>query len=52
MEHEVPRKKLVKILFSIRMLLMGRKDSREFLQKGMIPFQEIFDSVAFILTIN
>ena len=45
MEHEVPRKKLVKILFYIRMLLMGRKDSREFLKKGMIPFQEIFTIV-------
>ena len=45
MEHEVPRKKLIKILFYIRMLLMGWKDSREFLKKGMIPFQEVFDSV-------
>jgi len=45
MEHEVPRKKLVKILFYIRMLLMGRKASREFLKKGMIPFREIFTSV-------
>jgi ubiquinone/menaquinone biosynthesis C-methylase UbiE len=45
MEHEVPRKKLVKILFYIRILMMGPKDSREFLKKGIIPFQQIFRSV-------
>ena len=45
MEHEVPRKKAIKILFYIRMLMMGPKDSREFLKKGLIPFQEIFSSV-------
>ena len=27
------------------MLMMGPKDSREFLKKGLIPFQEIFSSV-------
>ncbi|MBW1783344.1 MAG: methyltransferase domain-containing protein [Deltaproteobacteria bacterium] len=45
MEHEVPRKKLIKMLFYIRMLIMGPKDSREFLKKGIIPFQEIFTNV-------
>jgi ubiquinone/menaquinone biosynthesis C-methylase UbiE len=46
MEHEVPRKKLVKILFYIRMLMMGPTDSREFLRKGISPFKEIFTHVA------
>ena len=44
-EHEVPSKKLVKILFNIRMLMMGPTDSREFVKKGLIPFQEIFNDV-------
>lgn len=45
MEHEVPRKRIIKILFYMRMLMMGPKDSREFLKKGIIPFQEIFPEV-------
>jgi ubiquinone/menaquinone biosynthesis C-methylase UbiE len=45
MEHEVPRNKLVKIMFYIRMLMMGSKDAQQFLKKGIIPFQEIFTSV-------
>jgi ubiquinone/menaquinone biosynthesis C-methylase UbiE len=45
MEHEIPRKKLVKMLFYIRMLMMGSKDAREFLKKGIVPFKEIFTSV-------
>ena len=44
MEHEVPQKKAIKTLFYIRMLMMGPKDSREFLKKGLIPFQEIFST--------
>jgi ubiquinone/menaquinone biosynthesis C-methylase UbiE len=45
MEHEVPRGLLVKILFYIRMLMMGPTDSMEFLKKGMNPFREIFTHV-------
>ena len=45
MEHEVPRKRIIKILFYMRMLMMGPKDSREFLKKGITPFQEIFPKV-------
>ena len=45
MEHEIPRKKIIKILFCIRLLMMGSKDSQEFLKKGIMPFQEIFTSV-------
>ena len=50
MEHEIPRNKFVKILFHIRMLLMGRKDAQNFLKKGTIPFQEIFVSVKLLHT--
>jgi ubiquinone/menaquinone biosynthesis C-methylase UbiE len=50
MEHEIPRNKFVKILFHIRMLLMGRKDAQDFLKKGTIPFQEIFVSVKLLHT--
>lgn len=45
MEHEVPRKPLIKIMFYIRMLMMGPKDSREFLKQGLSPFKEIFSDV-------
>ena len=45
MEHEIPKKRLVKILFYIRMFMMGPKDSREFLKKGITPFKEIYSSV-------
>lgn len=45
MEHEVPRKKMIKIMFYMRMLAMGSKDSREFLEKGTMPFEEVFTSV-------
>ena len=46
MEHEMPRKKIVKIFFYIRMLMMGPTDSREFLKQGISPFREIFTHVA------
>ncbi|WP_457553335.1 class I SAM-dependent methyltransferase [Desulfobacula sp.] len=45
MEHEVPRKPLIKILFDIRMLMMGPKDSREFVKQGLSPFEKIFTHV-------
>jgi ubiquinone/menaquinone biosynthesis C-methylase UbiE len=46
MEHEVPRKAYIKILFYIRMLVMGPKDSYEFLRQGISPFKKIFSEVA------
>lgn len=46
MEHEVPRRKLIKLLFAIRMLMMGPGDAREFLRQGLAPFREIFPRVA------
>ena len=45
MEHEVPRKLFIKILFYIRVLMMGPKDSRQFLKQGISPFKEIFSNV-------
>ncbi|GAB6908954.1 UbiE2 [Desulfosarcina cetonica] len=46
MEHEVPRKRWVKVLFSIRMLMMGPKDAQEFVNQGISPFQRLFSQVA------
>ena len=45
MEHEVPSRPLIKILFNIRMLMMGPSDSREFLNQGLQPLEEIFIDV-------
>ena len=45
MEHEVPRRSFIKILFYIRMLMMGPKDSQEFLKQGLSPFEKNFTHV-------
>jgi len=45
MEHEVPRKRFIKMLFYIRLLAMGPKDSREFVKQGITPFEKIFANV-------
>jgi ubiquinone/menaquinone biosynthesis C-methylase UbiE len=45
MEHEVPRKLFTKMLFYIRILMMGAKDAGEFLRQGASPFREIFFNV-------
>ena len=45
MEHEVPKKQFIKMLFYIRMLSMGPKDSREFVKQGIVPFKKIFTNV-------
>ena len=45
MEHEVPDRPLIKILFYIRMLMMGPADSREFVKQGTRPFKDIFADV-------
>jgi ubiquinone/menaquinone biosynthesis C-methylase UbiE len=50
MEHEIPRKPFIKILFYLRMLMMGPKDSREFLKQGVSPFKKIFSDVTLIHT--
>lgn len=45
MEHEVPQKSFVKVMFYIRMMLMGPTDAREFLKQGISPFRKIFTDV-------
>jgi ubiquinone/menaquinone biosynthesis C-methylase UbiE len=45
MEHEVPRNRLVKILFHLRMLMMGSADCREFLRQDLSPYKKIFTNV-------
>ncbi len=52
MEHEVPRKRFIKMLFYIRMLSMGPKDSREFVKQGIAPFEKIFANVTLSHTIS
>lgn len=46
MEHEVPRNPLVKILFHVRMLMMGSSDTREFLRQDLAPYKKIFSNVS------
>ena len=45
MEHEVPRKPVVKMMFYLRMMMMGPTDSHEFVKQGLLPFKKIFDDV-------
>ena len=52
MEHEVPKKRFIRILFYIRMLSMGPKDSREFVKQGIAPFEKIFANVTLSHTIS
>lgn len=56
MEREVPRnplvKTLVKIMFHMRMLMMGSTDSREFLRQDLSPFKKIFANVTLSHTIR
>ncbi|WP_028578727.1 class I SAM-dependent methyltransferase [Desulfogranum japonicum] len=46
MEHEVPRHPLIKILFHIRMLMMGSSDAREFVEQDLQPYEKLFTKVA------
>ena len=45
MEHEVPEKPLVKMMFNLRMMMMGPTDSNEFVKQGLSPFTKIFSDV-------
>jgi demethylphylloquinol methyltransferase len=45
MEHEIPRRPLIKLLFYIRMLSMGSEDAREFFKGGLAPYKRIFSRV-------
>lgn len=46
MEHEIPRRPLIKILFYIRMLSMGAQDAREFVKGGVEPYEKVFSRVS------
>ena len=46
MEHEVPRHPVIKFLFYLRMLSMGSKDAREFMQGGAETLGKIFSQVS------
>lgn len=46
MEHEVPQKPVIKLLFYIRMLSMGANDAREFMQGGVAHLGKIFTRVS------
>ena len=46
MEHEVPRKKIIKMMFNVRMKMMGAKDSHEFVEQGLAPYRAIFNHVS------
>jgi ubiquinone/menaquinone biosynthesis C-methylase UbiE len=46
MEHEVPQKLPIKLMFYMRMFMMGPTDSREFIQQGLSPFERVFPKVS------
>lgn len=45
MEHEIPRHPIIKLLFYIRLLSMGSRDAREFMEGGMEYLKNIFSRV-------
>jgi demethylphylloquinol methyltransferase len=45
MEHEVPHHPVLKLLFTLRMLMMGSADARQFVHAGLTPFTAIFPEV-------
>jgi ubiquinone/menaquinone biosynthesis C-methylase UbiE len=45
MEHEIPKQPFVKLLFKIRMRLVGSADAKAFLGEGLGPFKKIFSKV-------
>lgn len=46
MEHEIPRRPVIRLLFYIRMLSMGSEDAREFVRGGLAPYEKIFPRVS------
>jgi ubiquinone/menaquinone biosynthesis C-methylase UbiE len=46
MEHEIPRRPIIRLLFYIRMLSMGSQDAREFIRGGVEPYEKIFPRVS------
>ena len=45
MEHEKPTHPLTKLLFKIRIKMVGSSDAGAFLDAGLVPFKEIFPAV-------
>ena len=45
MEHEIPKHPFIKLLFKIRMSLVGSADAKEFLSAGFEPFKKNFSKV-------
>jgi len=43
--RQIPRNPAVKILFNMRMLIMGSTDSREFVRQDLSPYKKIFTDV-------
>ena len=50
MEHEVPKKPVVKLLFHLRMMMMGSVDTKEFLKQDLSPYKKIFAEVTLFHT--
>ncbi len=46
MEHEVPKHPMVKMMFNLRMAMMGSADAKEFVQQDLSPYQKIFSDVS------
>jgi hypothetical protein len=46
MEHEVPRRPVIRLQFRIRMLSMGSADAREFIKGGLEPYERVFSRVS------
>jgi demethylphylloquinol methyltransferase len=45
MEHEVPKRILLRVLFYIRMYTMGSRHAQSFLRSELAPFQNRFQQV-------
>ena len=45
MEHEIPKLPFIKLLFKIRMSLVGSADAEAFLGAGLEPFKKVFSTV-------
>lgn len=45
MEHEVPKNPLVKVMFYLRIAMIGSSDSKEFVKQDLTPYRKIFRDV-------
>jgi ubiquinone/menaquinone biosynthesis C-methylase UbiE len=46
MEHEIPNRPLIRLLFYMRMFIVGSSDAREFTQGGIQRLKRVFSRVA------